>query len=270
MQIFKLLIVSGALLGLPLTATANECSHSEPRSATLDAAGVSTLHVEAKAGELIIRGTSGSSEVRVDGKACAPEEDFLSEIELRTHRSGDTLYVEVEIPDRSWRRHSPYLDLEIEAPEHLSLEVEDSSGSLKIEGVRSLELDDNSGDIWIRDIANSVEIEDGSGELEISEVGGEIRIDDGSGSLTVEHVGGPVTIEDGSGEITIRDIEADVEIVEDGSGSIELDHIGGNVLVHEDGSGSIRAEHVAGDFLVERDGSGGIYYDHVEGNVRVP
>lgn len=270
MQIVKMLILSGTLLGLPLTAIASDCSYSEPRSATLDAAGAKTLHVDAKAGELRIRGISGSSEVRVDGKACAPEEEFLSEIELHTDRRGDTLYVEVDIPDRSWTRHSPYLDLEIEAPEHLSLEVEDSSGSLQIEGVRSLELDDNSGDILVRNIASSVEIEDGSGELEISEVGGEVRIDDGSGSLTVEHVGGPVTIEDGSGEITVRDTEAGVEIVEDGSGSIELDHIGGDVLVQEDGSGSIRAEHVAGDFVVERDGSGGIHYEHVDGQVKVP
>lgn len=270
MRFVKVLIVSGALLGLPLTSTASDCPHSEPRDATLDAAGATTLRVEAKAGYLKIRGTSGLSEVRVDGKACAPDKDVLDEIELRTDRRGDTLYIEVETPDGNWRRHSPYLNLEIEVPDSLLLDVDDSSGSLRIEGVRGLELEDSSGDILVRDIAEDVEIDDNSGEVEITEVGGEVRVDDGSGSLEIEHVSGPVSIEDGSGEITVRDTKAAVEIVEDGSGSIELDHIGGDVLVREDGSGSIWAEHVAGDFIVERDGSGGIHTNHIEGNIKVP
>jgi len=270
MRFVSLLIVSGAFLGLPLASTASDCPHSEPRDATLDAAGATALHVEAKAGYLEIRGTSGLSEVRVQGKACAPDKDVLGEIELRTDRRGDTLYIEVETPDGDWRRNSPYLDLEIEVPEGLFLDVEDGSGWVKIEGVRGLELKDGSGDIVVRDIEEGIEIDDGSGELEVSAVGGKIRLKDGSGSLEIEHVAGPVSIEDGSGEITVRDIEAGVEIVEDGSGSIELDHIGGDVVVREDGSGSIRAEHVAGDFIVERDGSGGVHFNHIEGTVKVP
>jgi len=270
MRFVMMLIIAAAFLGLPLTSIAGDCPHSEPRNATLDAAGATTLRVHAKAGYLSIRGSTGLSEVRVQGKACAPDKDVLDEIELRTDRRGDTLYVEVETPDGNWRRHSPYLDLEIEVPENLLLDVEDSSGSVKIEGVRGLELEDGSGDILVRKIAEGVEIEDGSGEVEVTEIGGQVRIDDGSGSLSVEHVGGAVTIEDGSGEITVRDTEASVDIVEDGSGSIELDHIGGDVLVQEDGSGSIRAEHVAGDFIVERDGSGGVHTNHIEGNVKVP
>lgn len=270
MRFVKIMMVSGALLGLPLASTASDCPHSEPRDATLDAAGATTLRVEAKAGYLKIRGTSGLSEVRVDGKACAPDKDVLDEIELHTDRRGDTLYIEVETPDGNWRRHSPYLDLEIEVPESLLLDVDDSSGSLKIEGVKGLVLEDSSGDILVRDIAGEVEVDDSSGELEISHVGGKIRVHDSSGSLEIEHVTGPVSIVDGSGEISVRDTEAGVEIVEDGSGSIELDHIGGDVVVREDGSGSIWAEHVAGDFIVERDGSGGVHTNHIEGNIKVP
>ena len=270
MRFVMMLIVAGAFLGLPLTSAASDCPHSEPRNATLDAAGATTLRVDARAGYLSILGTAGLSEVKVQGKACAPDKDVLDEIELRTDRRGDTLYVEVDTPDGNWRRHSPYLDLEIEVPDNLLLDVEDSSGSVKIEGVRGLELEDGSGDILVRKIAEGIEIEDGSGEIEVTEVGGRVRIDDGCGSLSVERVSGAVTIEDGSGEITVRDTEAGVDIVEDGSGSIELDHIGGDVLVQEDGSGSIRAEHVAGDFIVERDGSGGVHTNHIEGKVKVP
>lgn len=270
MRIVHVLIVSGALLGLPYAAAAIDCPHSAPRNATLDAVGASTLRVDARAGSLTIRGASDATAVQVEGKACAPDEEVLEEIELRTRRTGDTLYIEVETPDGNWRRSSPYLDLEIEVPDSLHLDVDDSSGWLKIEGVRSLDLNDNSGDIVVRDVAEAVEIEDGSGELEVAEVGGEVRIDDGSGSLAVEHVTGPVSIEDGSGEISVRDTESEVRIIEDGSGSIELDHVGGDVVVEEDGSGSIRVEHVAGDFVVERDGSGGIDYDHVEGRVELP
>jgi DUF4097 and DUF4098 domain-containing protein YvlB len=270
MRIVKFLIVSGALLSLPLASTASDCPYSEPRQATLDATGATTLRVEAKAGSLKIRGSSGLSEVRVDGKACARDKDVLEEIELRTNRSGDILHIVVEIPDIEWTRHSPYLDLEIEVPENLLLIVEDGSGSVTIEGVRGLELEDGSGDILVRQIAEGVEIEDGSGELQISEIGGTVRIDDGSGSLEIQHVAGKVTIEDGSGEITVRDTEAGLEIIEDGSGSIELEHIGGDVLIREDGSGSIWAEYVDGDFTVQRDGSGGVHVNHVEGHVQIP
>lgn len=270
MRFVKILIVSGALLSLPSAATASDCPHSEPRNATLDAAGATTLRVEAEAGDLMIRGSSQLTAVQVQGKACAPDEALLDEIELRTDRRGDTLHIEVEIPDGNWRRTSPYLDLEIEVPENLLLDVEDSSGSVQIEGVRGLELEDGSGDILVHNIAEGIEIVDGSGELRVTDVGGKIRLNDGSGSLEIEHVAGPVSIEDGSGAITVRDTEAGVEIVEDGSGSIELDHIGGDVVVQEDGSGSIRAEHVSGDFIVERDGSGGVHYNHIEGTIRVP
>jgi hypothetical protein len=264
------LIVTGALLALPLASAASDCPFTEPRDATLDASGATSLRVEAVAGSLQIRGRAGLSEVRVTGMACAPDQDTLDEIALETDRRGDTLYVEAETPDGDWRRHGPALDLEIEVPEGLLLEVEDGSGSLQIEGVRGLELEDGSGDILVRDIAEHVEIDDGSGELEVTAVGGEVRVRDGSGNLTIEHVTGPVSIEDGSGEITVRDIEAGVTITEDGSGSIELDHLGGDAIVKEDGSGSIRADNVAGDFIVERDGSGGISYDHIEGQVRIP
>ena len=270
MRFTQYLIVSGAILGLPLAAVASDCPHSEPRDATLDAAGATTLRVEARAGSLEIRGTSGSSEVRVSGKACAPDKDVLEDIELRTDRRGDTLYIEARTPDGNWRRHSPYLDLEIEVPKGLFLDVDDSSGSLMIEGVRGLDRQDGSGDVHIRDIAETVDVDDNSGEVRITEVGGEVRVEDGSGSIEIEHVGGPVYIKDGSGEITVRDTEAAVEIEEDGSGSIDLEHVGGDVVVREDGSGSIWAEHVAGDFIVEQDGSGGVHTNHIEGNIKVP
>jgi len=270
MRIVKFLIVSGALLSLPLASTASDCPFSEPRQANLDATGATTLRVEAKAGSLKIHGSSGLTEVRVDGNACAGDKDVLDDIELKTSRSGDTLHIEVAIPDFKWQRHSPYLDLEIEVPESLFLVVEDGSGSVTIEGVRGLELEDGSGDILVRQVAEGVEIEDGSGELEVVEVGGEVRIDDGSGSLEIQHVAGKISIEDGSGEITVRDTEAGLEIIEDGSGSIELEHIGGDVLIREDGSGSIWAEYVDGDFTVKRDGSGGIHVNHVEGQVQIP
>lgn len=37
MRFVKMLIVSGAFLGMPLASTASDCPHSEPRDATLDA-----------------------------------------------------------------------------------------------------------------------------------------------------------------------------------------------------------------------------------------
>ena len=229
--------------------------HTAPRNATVDARGARVIRVSARAGWLKIRGREGATNVEVRGTARATEEEWLDDIKLLAERKGDVVEIEVEMSERDYRdmdRGHRALDLDIVVPAGASLEVQDSSGDLEIRDVGALELDDSSGGIELVNIAGALEIEDSSGEMRIDGVRGDVRVRDSSGGIDIDDVTGSVdVIEDSSGEIDVRDVSGSVRVGRDSSGSINVDTIGG-------------------DFIVERDGSGQIDYRGVKGSVRVP
>ena len=225
------------------------CDQKAPRDASVSATGARKVRVLAGAGDLKIHGGSGAS-VSVHGTACASSEERLAGIKLVAERRGDVVHIEAVIPD-DWSNGARHLDLDIEGPASIALDVDDGSGSAQVRGVGSLQ------------------IEDGSGDLEIDGVRGPVTVDDGSGTLSIANVDGQVRIKDGSGEIVVHDV-ASVLIDEDGSGGVELSHVRGNVVIRDDGSGSISVADVAGDFTVDSDGSGGIDHRDVRGRVKIP
>lgn len=243
----------------------DDCDHTAPREASLDASGATRVVIDAGAGSLEVRGVPGS-EVHARGTACASREALLDEIRLVADRRGDTLHLETRFP-RNYHG-TARLDLEVDIPAGLPVAIDDGSGSTKVRGVAALTLHDGSGSITVSDVAGAVDIEDGSGSIELLGVGGDVTIDDGSGSIDVRGAGGKVRIDDGSGEITVRDVDGDVS-VEDGSGSMEITGVGGSVVVEEDGSGDIRVEDVRGDFRVLDDGSGSVDYARIDGQVSI-
>jgi len=228
------LFLSGAL-GLAAQAGADDCSYQARRDQRLDAAGVRTLRVIARAGSLRIDGQAGASAIDVHGTACAGREATLNDIQVRIRRSGSEATVEAEIPDTfNWLGGGEArLDLVLEVPPGVSVEVEDGSG-----------------EVHIRNVA-AAKVSDGSGEMVLEAIAGEVRITDGSGGIEVRDVGSVV-------------------IEEDGSGGISISGVRGNVTVRDDGSGGIAVRDVAGDFTVQDDGSGGITHAAVRGRVRVP
>jgi hypothetical protein len=226
-----------------------DCDQTAPRSGSAEASGARSIRVIAKAGELKIRGVAGASAVTVKGTACASRASGLDEIKLVTERRGDVVYVEAITPEWNWGNAG--LDLEIDVPNSIPLDVEDGSGSAEV-----------------RDVA-ALKMVDGSGELTIDGIRGGLTVDDGSGSLEISNVAGEVKVSDGSGEIVIRQAGS-VLITEDGSGSIQISDVRGNVVVRNDGSGSIDVREVGGDFTVDDDGSGGIEHHGVHGHVKVP
>jgi hypothetical protein len=229
--------------------------YDEPRTARVNARGATRIIIVGRAGWLRVNGKEGTTDVLAEGTARAPREDILREIKLTGTRDGDVVRVEVEIPkmvqqwDSDWDR-GPALDLTVTVPNNIPVEIEDSSGELRVVGTAALELDDNSGD------------------AEISDIGGALRVRDGSGGLDIYNVRGDVTIDDGSGEIDVRDVTGSVT-VRDGSGSITARAVGGTVHVERDGSGGIRVVDVGGDLIVEHSRKRGLSYSGVKGRVRV-
>lgn len=231
-------------------------AYDEPRSARVNARGASRIVIVGRAGWLRVEGKEGMSEVIAEGTARAPRTDLLREIKLTGTREGDVVRIVVDMPNvehRDWDSNwdsGPALDLTVTVPNNIAVEIEDSSGDLRVIGTAALDVDDNSGGVEIRDVGGALRVRDGSGELEIQNVRGDVTIDDGSGEIDVRDVTGSVTLRDGSGSITARTV-------------------GGSVHVERDGSGGIRVVDVGGDLTVERSRKRGLSYSGVKGRIRV-
>ena len=233
--------------------------YTSPRNAVVSAAGARVIKVEAGAGFLHINGRTGISDVRVNGVASASSRRLLDEIKLIAERRGDMVLIKMDVPDQDrsfWDLfHGDYqraLDLTIDVPATIPLDVADGSGELKIKGT------------------GPVTLNDGSGDLEVSGITGNVRITDGSGNIVVSGVDGDVYVDDGSGNIDANNVTGNFTIGEDGSGNIDVSGVSGTMRVEDDGSGTIHVNRVGGDFIVSEKGSGTIDYETVKGSVSIP
>ena len=226
-----------------------------PRNATVPVSGARVVRIDAAAGLLRVEGRDGLNEVRVRGTARVEGRGRLSDIKLIAERRGDEIFIKADIPEHEsdgWRDSYMALDLVIEVPRTMRLDVDDGSGAAEFLNTGGLTLDDGSGTILVRGMRGNLEIDDGSGEIEIDGVNGSVRINDGSG------------------EIEARNVTGDFIVADDGSGSIRVSDVGGTMRVDSDGSGNIDVDRIGGDFVVDSDGGGGIRYETVKGRVSIP
>lgn len=255
-------IVATALGCLPAGLAADTCRYEADRNATLAAENATRLRIIAGAGKLEIRGHSDLRQIRIRGRACASDQETLDQIQLETGRSGDEIRVEAKLPSggrqfygmlfkRKWSFGTVLLDLEVDVPDAMALDIVDGAGSVAIRDTGPLALQDSSGDV------------------EIENVAGDASVRDGSGSVDIRRIRGDVTLTDGSSDLSVTDVDGSVRI-RDGSGGIRVARVARAVTVTSDGSGSISVRKVDGDFTVERDGSGTVHYDDVLGQVSVP
>jgi hypothetical protein len=249
-----------AVFFLLVTANALEAQRRDevtaPRAARVNVAGARMARIEARSGSLRVEGRAGLTEIQARGTARASSRGLLEQIRLTAERRGDVAYVIVEIPEQrgDWDDYDEHasLDLVVEVPNTLALDVEDRSGDLEIRGVGPLDLVDHSG------------------EATIENVGGRLRVRDGSGELRIRDVRGDVTLEDGSGGVRLHTIRGSVTVDRDGSGEFEAENVTGSVRIASKGSGSVDVAHVGGDFVVDRKGTGSIEHRDVRGRVEVP
>ncbi|MEJ2128527.1 MAG: hypothetical protein P8X81_06740 [Woeseiaceae bacterium] len=211
--------------------------YTEDRNLELDADGLTGFEIDAGAGSLVVTGVEDLQKILVTATIKVPDkddDDALEMIEKNMRLSLDNVRGEARlIADFqsfgwSWG-DSPTIDLDVQVPYGLALAVDDGSGSIRIDDVRSAVIvDDGSGSLRIQG-ATSVKIDDGSGSVTVTDVSGNVDIEDGSGSITVERVGGSVTIDDGSGGIDVNDVEHDLTIIDDGSGGLNATNVRGDV-----------------------------------------
>jgi hypothetical protein len=228
------------------------CAYEAERRVALDASAGEWLRLSAGSGELSVQGRAGLTRVQAVARACASDEEALQELTLTLERGDRDVVLSAHYPDRrGWDNDYARLDMVVEVPLHMAVDIDDSSGSMEVGGTGETRIEDSSGSILVREIEGPLWIDDSSGEIDVKGVSGDVEIEDGSGEVDVANVGGTVHVRDGSGSISVYQVE-------------------GDVIVDSDGSGSISVRDVRGDFRVGRDGSGGIRYSGIAGQVDIP
>ena len=178
----------------------SDCQEFAERSAVQPAAGITRVVIIGRAGFLHVEGRAGINEIRATGRACAPIEQFLVGILLKSSRSGSTVTIEAVCPRKDSSRFASEtkLDFTVTLPAGIDVDVVDTSGDLKISNVGNTRVADTSGDIAINDVhGNVVIVEDESGTVAVSDVRGDFTIrSKSSGSVKYERVSGHVSIPD--------------------------------------------------------------------------
>ena len=218
-------------------ASADFSGHTEARDLQLSTDGINVFELDTGSGSLTIKGIPDADDIQVKALIRVDDDDegkarrrIASDVTLTLVKSHDRAKLRAEFDNTFWHGNQEGLiDLEIEMPAGLNLNVDDGSGSIEISDVMGdIEVDDGSGPIVIHDVGN-IRIDDGSGPINVAVAGGNVSIDDGSGEITVERVGGNVIIDDGSGKIDVSDVEHDLIIIDDGSGGLSVLNVRGSV-----------------------------------------
>ena len=232
---------------------------TETISLALSAEGIDTLVIKCGAGSLKLSGVSAGGEIQVtaqnEGENFS-ETDFKAYLQktlpLSLHKQATRAILQSDFKQPAKPDQDARINLEIEIPDNINLDIVDGSGSIGIKALKAdLQIDDDTGSIKVKDVTGKVRIGDSSGSIVIEETTGDIFITDGSGSIAIEAVTGNLNIKDGSGKIKIVDIDGNVT-VSDGSGSIEIQDISKNVLIiiREEGSGLVEVEGAKGKVTI--------------------
>jgi hypothetical protein len=233
----------------------DRCAYGVERRLELDASAAELLRLSAGSGALTVSGREGLGRVQAVGMACASHEDLLKDLRLSMEQVDGEIVLSAHYPRSGGWNGGEYarIDLAVEIPLRMAVDLDDSSGSLEVSGTGALRIDDSSGSILVWDVFGDVLIDDSSGEVELRSISGDVSVDDGSGGIDLRDIDGSVRLRDGSGSVSIVGVGRDVVVERDGSGSIEVRDVNGDFSVRADGSGSIRYSGVAGTVDIPSD-----------------
>jgi len=238
------------------TASADNCRYEKKIDKTLDLAESQSLVISAAAGDLDVVGTAGATEASIHGRVCASKEAWLEQTDVYT-APGKRAEISADMAETggNWSFGNTYLllDMRIEVPDDLPLDITDSSGDMRLKNIAAVNIRDSSGDI---------EVEDARGQVQVSDSSGDIDVTGAAGDVTIES--------DSSGDIVAVDINGSVRVVSDSSGDIDAYRVSDDFIVERDSSGDISARDIGGDFRVLKDGSGGIRSSGVKGELEIP
>ncbi len=131
-----------------------------------------------------------------------------------------------------------YVDLRLEVPPGVTVEVTNHLGRVEARGVGAdVEVKTASADVAADDVAGRLKVKTGSGDARVDGSGG-LELSTGSGDVAAERVRGDVRISTGSGDVRLGRSEGGKVSVTTGSGDVALDDVAGSLEV-QTGSGDI-------------------------------
>ena len=231
------------------------CTFEQELDQVLDVSSSSSLTVKALAGGLEITGRDDVDSARISGSMCASKEQWLAEMSVELV-AGDAAAITVQIPDVAgkafWGNDYAYVDLVLEVPSDLPVQVFDSSGDMQLDNLMDANVRDSSGHIKLLNMRGDLQLKDSSGDIEIERLDGDLEIiSDSSGDVEASGITGSVVVRaDSSGDLDFADVDGDVLVERDSSGDITVNEVGGSFSVKRDGSGEIRAIAVKGQVAV--------------------
>lgn len=246
--IFTLGFVAAFTVGVSLTgciinvnaAGMPDLDHQQ-RELTLDTQDLQELVAETGAGSLEIIGVEGLTQIKLVADIYANDD---SKVILTLEKKANKAKLKADFEQESFNDYSPYIELKLQVPMDLALDIDDGSGAILINGMTAnIKVKDGSGELVIQG-GNNVSIDDGSGAIEVSQVTGNLAIVDGSGSIKATDIKGNINIDDGSGEIEVANVQSTVTI-NDGSGDINVVNTKGLTILSS-GSGDVTFDKIDG------------------------
>lgn len=221
-----------------------ELDHQQ-RELVLESQDIEELIAETGAGSLEIIGVEGLTQIKLvadiySNKASTDDSKLILTLEKKANKAK----LKADFEQESFNNYSPYIDLKLQVPMALALDLDDGSGAILIKGMTAnIKVKDGSGELIIHG-GNDVSIDDGSGAIEVTQLNGNLAITDGSGAITVTDIKGNITIDDGSGEIAVANVQNTVSIT-DGSGDINVINTKGLSILAA-GSGDVTFDKIDG------------------------
>ena len=258
---------------LPALAGA-ECRYTADRNFDIPAAGLASVAFDLGSSDLVIEGVPGLAQVEVRGRACASEAEWLDQLTVDQHRSGDR--VEITPHDGhdlhgSWTHSNyAYVELRVRAPAKLAATIKGQSGDAEARNLAAVDFEASSGDFDASHIAGAISAEVSSGDVRGEDIGSVDIRSTASGDINLRNVHGDAVVDrTGSGDLRF-DTVGSVRVGSVGSGDVWVTNAAGDVSVESIGSGDVSVDGAGGNFHVGSKGSGDIDHRNVRGTVSVP
>ncbi|MEN8618927.1 hypothetical protein [Shewanella baltica] len=218
----------------------------QQRELTLDSQDLQGLIAETGAGSLEIIGVEGLTQIKLVADIYSNDD---SKVILTLEKKANKAKLKADFEQSGFNNYSPYIDLKLQVPANLALDIDDGSGAILISKMTAdINVKDGSGELIING-GNNISIDDGSGDIEVSQINGNLTIDDGSGAIKVTDIRGNIAIDDGSGNIKVANVQSPVTIT-DGSGDINVFNTKGLTILAA-GSGDVKFNKIDGPVSME-------------------
>ncbi|MEV6240660.1 DUF4097 family beta strand repeat-containing protein [Lentzea sp. NPDC051838] len=219
-----------------------------------------SVRVRTGSGDVAIRYVQGISETKIHRRVEHAKDNKPAGV---AHRIEGTALVLGDCGNNcsiNYDVQVPYADITVESPDNGSGDaviegvaaVDYKIGSGKFEAFNiagNVQVDNGSGNVYVRDIKGDVKAHSGSGKFEASRVKGSVTADLGSGDIDLDQVEGKMLLHTGSGNITGTTLDNDVTASAD-SGDVEMTFVSAR---------TVRADSGSGDITLRVPGAGGPY-----------